>query len=49
MSRILYILFWFLIGLILANSLGCARDRLTVVVKHVQSDVEVSAKYESEW
>jgi hypothetical protein len=48
-NRILWILFWFVAGCILANSLGCARDRLTVVVKHVQSDVEVSAKYESEW
>jgi hypothetical protein len=46
MNRMFWILFWFLIGIILT---GCARDRLTVVVKHVQSDVEVSAKYESEW
>ena len=41
-----WILFWFLIGLILANCCGCI---LTIRAKNVQSRVEWEAEYSVEY
>lgn len=41
--KLLWIALAFLFGLILA---GCARDRLTIVARSIQSDVEFEVQYE---
>lgn len=42
MKKILYIILAFILGIICA---GCAKDRLTIVAKSVQSDVEFEIQY----
>jgi hypothetical protein len=44
-----WILAAFILGSICAILSGCAKERLTIVVKHVQSDVDIQAEYELEW
>lgn len=44
-----WIVFWFVIGCVLSNLVGCATNRLVIVGNSVQSDISVQTRYEVEW
>ena len=48
MKKVGLILLALLLGTICSILSGCAKDRLTIVVKHVQSDVDIELQYTME-